>query len=488
MRIAGLSLAIVLAMMASVQCEIELEEGVLVLTNDNFDEAVKDNSLILVEFYAPWCGHCKKLAPEYATAAGQLAEADSPVKLAKVDATEHKELGSRFGVKGYPTLKFFKNGEPMDYTGGRTADTIVAWVTKKSGPAAVTIEAVEAAEKLVEDNKVMVIGFFKDVESDNAKAFLKAADSLDDQVFGITSDDAVFAKYEAKDGSIVLFKKFDEGRNELDGDITDETVIGFVNTNSLPLVVDFNQATAQKIFGSGVKAHFIMFGSAKDDDYTDRYQLARTLAKENKGDIMFVSVTTDEAEHKRVLEFFGIQEADAPTFRICEAAEDFVKYKPESSVFSEDNLKAFIKAYKAGEIEPDLKSEDVPEDWDAAPVKVLVGKNFDEVAMDSKKDVFVEFYAPWCGHCKNLAPIWDELGEKFKDDDEIVIAKMDATVNEVKNVKVRGFPTLKLFRKDGTVEDYRGGRTLNDFVKFLKPEQEEEKEAEAPSDAKKDEL
>lgn len=106
---------------------------------------------------APWCGHCKALAPEYAKAAQQLAEKESKIKLAKVDATEESDLAEEFQIRGYPTLKFFRNGSPIEYTGGRQANDIVSWVTKKTGPPAQILENVEAAEKFLKDNEVSEI-------------------------------------------------------------------------------------------------------------------------------------------------------------------------------------------------------------------------------------------------------------------------------------------------------------------------------------------
>ena len=111
----------------------------------------------MAEFYAPWCGHCKSLAPEYAKAAQQLEKDGSEVLLVKIDATVHGDLAKEFGVGGYPTLKWFKNGDrknPLDYKGGRKEAEIVSWVTKKSGPPAVDVNGADAANKFKEDNEV----------------------------------------------------------------------------------------------------------------------------------------------------------------------------------------------------------------------------------------------------------------------------------------------------------------------------------------------
>merc|ERR1712126_777436 len=138
--------------------------------------------------------------------------------------------------------------------------------------------------------------------------------------------------------------------------------------------------------------------------------------------------------------------------------------------FSMDALEKFCNDLLDDKLEPYLKSEAVPEQTE--PVKVLVAKNFNDIVQDDK-DVLMEFYAPWCGHCKSLAPKYDELAKKLEDEPNIVIAKMDATANDVpSNYEVRGFPTIYFAPKGNkdTPKSYEGGREVDDFIAYLKRE------------------
>ncbi|CAM6034959.1 unnamed protein product [Sphagnum compactum] len=224
------------------------EQHVVALTAKTFDDAVGKDKAALVEFYAPWCGHCKKLAPEFEKL-GEAFKSNKDVLIAKVDCDDHKPLCSKFGVTGFPTIKWFPKGslEPKDYSGGRTVDALVEFVNNEAG----------------------------------------------------------------------------------------------------------------------------------------------TRGK----------VTAAPSE-----------------------------------------------------------------------VVVLTPANFDKIVLDTSKDVLVEFYAPWCGHCKSLAPVYEKVAAAYKGEKDVVIAKLDADAHGGLGEKygVSGYPTLKFFpknNKDG--EDYDTSRTLEGFVDFL---------------------
>lgn len=462
------------------EADVKTEDGVLVLTTDNFESVIKNNEFVLVEFYAPWCGHCKTLAPEYAKAAKELEEKGSAIKLGKVDATEETKLAEDYGVRGYPTLKFFRSGSPIEYGGGRQADDIVNWLGKKTGPAALEIESVEAAETFIKSQPVVVVGFFKDRESAEAKTFLSVANAVDDFQFAITSNEDVYAKYEAKCGSIVLFKNFDEGKSVYDGESTEEAIKKFVTVQSMPLIVDFNHESAQKIFGGDIKSHLLMFIS-KEAGHIEKYaEPAKELAKQFRDKVLFVTINADEEDHNRILEFFGMKKEEVPSMRLIRLEDDMAKYKPKDAELSPANIESFVQSFLDGKLKQHLLSQELPEDWDKTPVKTLVSTNFDEVVFNKDKDVLVEFYAPWCGHCKQLAPIFDQLGEKFKDNESVVIAKIDSTANELEHTKITSFPTLKYYKKgDNAVVDYNGERTLEGFTKFIESGGQEEVDADA---------
>jgi len=105
------------------------------LTPDNFDAIVKDqNKNVLVEFYAPWCGHCKSLAPKYEEVATTF-DGEEEVVIAKLDADAHREPASAYGVSGYPTLKWFpkNNKAGEDYSGGREVSDFIRFINEKTG-------------------------------------------------------------------------------------------------------------------------------------------------------------------------------------------------------------------------------------------------------------------------------------------------------------------------------------------------------------------
>ncbi|KAI4341665.1 hypothetical protein MLD38_026359 [Melastoma candidum] len=243
--IAAFAVAAAAVLLAST---VSADDDVVVLTEDNFDKEVGQERGALVKFYAPWCGHCKKLAPEYEKLGSSFKKAKS-VLIGKVDCDEHKSVCSKYGVSGYPTIQWFSKGslEPKKYEGPRTAEALTEFVNNEEG------------------------------------------------------------------------------------------------TN--------------------------------------------------------------------------------------------------------------------------VKIASVP-----SSVVVLTSDTFNEVVLDETKDVLVEFYAPWCGHCKALAPTYEKVAAAFKSEEDVVIANLDADKYKdlAEKYGVSGYPTIKFFPKgDKGGEDYEGGRDLDAFVSFI---------------------
>ena len=260
-------------------------------------------------------------------AAQQLKEKDSPIKIAKVNGPEEEELLAKMEVKGYPTLFFYRDGEPIPYGGGRMANEMVEWVEKKIGPDAEILETLENVKDFIDNSDVAVVGFFSDPESDNAKAYKKSVKDYEEYPCGITSDMAAAEKLDAKDGQVILFKNFDDRRAVYEGAIAKENLLEFIQRYAVPLVIEFNHDSAQKIFRGLVKSHLLIFVSYKSEEYESVVKIAKTLAEHYRNKIMFVTVDIDEDDHRRIIEFLGLKGEKFPTMRIIQMKDDVDKYK-----------------------------------------------------------------------------------------------------------------------------------------------------------------
>ncbi|XP_005989802.1 protein disulfide-isomerase A3 [Latimeria chalumnae] len=470
-----------------------LASDVLEFTDDDFQSRVGEHELILVEFFAPWCGHCKQLAPEYEAAATRLK---GIVPLAKVDCTANSNICSKYGVSGYPTLKLFRDGEESGpYEGARSADGIVSYLKKQAGPASVEIKTAKDLEKFLSDRDASVVGFFEDGSSASQAEFVKAANALrEDYRFAFTNLAELLDKYSIEEEGILLFRpprlanKFEDSTVKFtEATFTNSKIKKFIQENIFGICPHMTEDNKDQLAGKDLLVAYYDVDYEKNPKGSNYWRnRVMMVAKKflDAGKTLSYAVANRQSFSHEVSEF-GLDRATGELPVVAIRTTKGEKYVMQEE-FSRNGeaLDRFLQDYFDGKLKRYLKSEPVPENNDG-PVKVVVAENFEDIVNDEDKDVLIEFYAPWCGHCRSLEPKYKDLGEKLQGDPNIVIAKMDATANDVPSpYEVRGFPTIYFSPagKKQSPKKYEGGREVSDFVSYLKREasnplvlQEEEK-------------
>jgi len=280
-----------------------------------------------------------------------------------------------------------------------------------------------------------------------------------------TSDDSCASAMGVTAPGVGIARRFDDSPVAYAGEAFHEDIVAWAKAAAVPKLINFSEDYIEPIFADHNPA-LILFTQETGTDYQAAYQQA---ANDLNGQILFVTSGVTEGIQSRLAEFLGVTEADTPTLRLISPSDTMLKYVYEGDVkaLTVADIEAYIADFKAGKLSPHLKSEPIPEDNNDA-LTVLVGKNWADIVQDPSKDVLVKYYAPWCGHCKALAPTWDDLAMHVKDIPDLVIAKFDATANEVEGLEIRGYPTLKFYPKDDkNGVDYNGGRELDDFKQWL---------------------
>ncbi|KAH3663390.1 hypothetical protein OGAPHI_005380 [Ogataea philodendri] len=448
------------------------DSAVVKLTADTFGSFIKENPLVLAEFFAPWCGHCKSLGPKFSAAADKLVEKD--IKLAQIDCTQERDLCADYGIRGYPTLKVFRGTtNSSDYLGQREEESIISYMTKQSLPSVSAIEdSADLLDTFAELSEPVILQVLPpDFKPAANETFYSLADELRNEFsFVSTSNPEYVEKYTSKKSTpaYVVFRPGEktEDASLFKGDTIDKaTLESFIGVETKPLFGEISGATFQSYMESKLPlAYFFWDDESQKEAVSDAII---KLAKKFRGEINFVGLEAKKyGMHAKNLNM----KEEFPLFVIHDLEGNFKYGISQDKALNYADIPKFVEEFKAGKALPIVKSEPIPEVQDEA-VYHLVGYEHDKV-VQQKKDVLVEYYAPWCGHCKRLAPTYEELAALYKNDsdanEKVVIAKIDHTANDVSGIEITGYPTIFLYPADGSKPiSYEGQRSLEALANFI---------------------
>lgn len=298
-------------------------------------------------------------------------------------------------------------------------------------------------------------------------AFENVARQMEDVFFAYSTSPSVAAKYELNAPAVRMFYPHDDKVADFSGDLSDsEALSTFVKAHRQPAVSTFSGETAPELFGDGRPILFLCRRAGEQDDKIEKE--FREAASGLKRRILASVVGDTEPMDQRLTDYISVQPEELPTVRlVTDATASMTKYKLTGEITAA-SVATFVQEFEAGRARAHYKSEEPPASQ-TGPVITVVGSTFDSIVMDPNKDVLVEFYAPWCGHCKKLEPIFKDVAKKLEGVSTLTIAKMDATANDVAGLDVEGFPTLQLYRADKKDDplDFDGDRDVDSFIQWL---------------------
>ncbi|KAL4283353.1 hypothetical protein GQ457_16G020030 [Hibiscus cannabinus] len=338
----------------STASELKADGKVLELDESNFDSAISSFDYILVDFYAPWCGHCKRLSPQLDEAAPVLAGLEEPIVLAKVNADKFTRLASKYDIDGYPTLKFFMHGVSMEYSGPRKADLLVQYLKKFVAPDVSILSSDSAINDFVEAAGTffpIYIGFGlnETVVSNLAVKYKKKAWFSVAKDF---SDDAMVLYDFDKVPSLVALHPSYKQQSVFYGPFEDTFLGDFIKQNLLPLVVPLNHDTLKLLKDEDRKIVLTIIADENEDQSQNLIKLLRAAASANR-DLVFSYVGVKQWEDFAD-KFEANEKSKLPKMIVWNGDVEYLSVVGVESLDNEDQgsqISRFLEGYREGRTE-----------------------------------------------------------------------------------------------------------------------------------------
>jgi len=331
-------------------------ENVLHLTVENFDSAVQEHAFLVVEFFAPWCSHCKTLAPEWEKAAttlkGDATAASYGIVLAAVEATEHKSLAEKYSIQGFPTIKIFEghNAEdPSTYEGPRQAAGIVEFLLKRAAPASTELTAEQEAVALMQAGGVILV-----YTGEAEQWWLDLANSKRDAVhWRHTTNEAAMRVLGVQDGTITMLKNFEETTVVYHGDASHsnlDDIIAFIDYHRSPVAVLLkkgDQDALKIVFEADKRPNIFLFTNRHDKGLAEFTAAVQDVRGKMVSARFHDSDFGEAFEHYNLKEFIG--EATLAKVLIEDRKND-KKFLMQGDV-DQDSVERFIVDFQEGNLE-----------------------------------------------------------------------------------------------------------------------------------------
>ena len=448
---------------------MDKEDRIICLNDFNFDQflELEDNWMIL--FYYPSSKNSEKALIEFK----KLHKLkDININLAKVDMLVNKNISYKTILTGLPTIKLFIKKKPILFDREITEKELINFAFKKTGRAVKELNTIEESEKFINENNVSIIYFGKN--NNLIKFYTNVAEKIAEYQFALSKNNEIVNKYNAEKESLVIFKKFDDRRNDLKNIINEEMMEKFIFKNSISKIMPLNEKSVHLIFNMK-KPGLILYADPQSEQYQYYRDLIYNVSKhfiiDDKEIINILFVITESINEyvERISEYIEVDfNNEIPSVKIIDLSDVYRKYNMVDEI-NEENIIKFINNWKEKKIKPILSSEIEPENNDDSVYK-LVGTTFEREVFYKNNDVLVNFYATWEDNFKDFKLGFYDLAEKVKNNTKLIIAEMDGTKNEVENVRLDGFPTVKLYpagKKNNPI-DYEGKPNVEELLYFLK--------------------
>ncbi|GAB4844809.1 Protein disulfide-isomerase 5-2 [Ancistrocladus abbreviatus] len=350
-----LSAILLLSFLTSISAtQFAIDGKVLELDDSNFDSAISSFDYILVDFYAPWCGHCKRLSPELDAAAPVLAGLKKPMVIAKVNADKYTRLASKYEIDGFPTLKIFMHGVPTDYYGPRKAELLVRFLRKFVAPDVAILDSDSAVGDFIEEAGTyfpIYIGFGmnESVVSDLAvkykkKAWFSVAKDFSDNIMELYDFDKVPAL-------VSLHPTYNE-RSIFYGPFDEKFLEDFVKQNLFPLCMPINSETLKSLKEDERKIVLTLVEDENDEKTMDLIKLLKAAASANR-DLLFSYVGFKQWQD--FVETFGIdKKTKLPRMVIWDGNEEYFSVVDSESIGEENQgsqITRFLEGFREGRTE-----------------------------------------------------------------------------------------------------------------------------------------